>query len=102
MLVDLIKRSDVLIEGFSPGTLERLGLSRGKVSARSIRVDLCTTIWNGVGRNLRSHEKLRSHGAGIRRFERDVGLTGTVSTCGHRIFFSGLVRRLQLDDRGSP
>src|SRR5205814_7212454 len=69
----LVDWADIVVENFSPGTLDRLGLSYDVMAARNERVILCSlSTFGAVG----AYSKLSGFGASAEAYSGLMSLTG--------------------------
>ena len=94
LLVELLKDADMVIEGFSPGTMDRMGL--GYERLREINPKIVYVQQSGMGQigTLWTSAQFWADGPGLFGTKRHVGSSRTLSACRHRLFLSGLVWRL--------
>ena len=95
LLIDLIRDADMVIEGFSPGTMDRMGLGYDTLSEINPRIIYVQQ--SGMGQVGHCTGRLRSFGPTAQAFSglSDMsGLPDPYPARRHRLLLSGLVRRL--------
>ena len=101
ILEDLIRNADVVLEGYSPGTMDRMGLGYDRLRELNPGDHLSPAVGLRPARGLWSGPCLRPDRASLQRHQRHVRLARAPSARRHRLLVSRLVRRLQHGDGGA-
>ena len=99
LLTDLLRIADVVVEGYSPGTMDRMGF--GWEAMRQINPRLVYVQQSGMGQ-VGNYGRMRSYGPTAQAFsghQRHVGAARTLPPRRYRLLLPGLVRRLSAGHR---